>query len=69
MTNKNIKNKPGQSSSYLLRRLKIPKNEVPGSKALGTAKIQNGKISEGCTKRVLGKCKTYDTIFALTLRT
>lgn len=49
MTNKNIKNKPGQSSSYLLRRLKIPKNEVPGSKALGTVKIQNGKMSEGCT--------------------
>lgn len=44
-----IKNKPGQSSSYLLRRLKIPKNEVPGSKALGTVKIQNGKMSEGCT--------------------
>ena len=43
------KNKPGQSSSYLPRRLKIPKNEVRGSKALGTVKIQNGKISEGCT--------------------
>ena len=65
MTNKN---KPGQSSSYLPRRLKIPKNEVPGSKALGT-KNPKWQNEQGLYKRVLRKCKTYDNIFAVTLKT